>query len=128
MLWLIALFAATNAPVSVGKLDWDSLPLMRPRGTIDGLKIIEAFRTIVRSKSCDLKGATGDDFKKIRVRYAALLKSDGQVERIVVEDVGCRPLEKLTAAIALRLTIKVDPLGSDRTQWYSSAVRFDGVS
>jgi hypothetical protein len=127
MLAFMILAAVANIPVSVGILDWDSIPVMKPRGVPSGIDAIGAFRTIVRGKTWDLKGATEDDFRGTTVRYAAFLKPDGRVESLLIEDVGCRSLERLVGAMALKLTSKADPTGSSQTQWYRSSVRFEGV-
>ena len=126
ILVMALLSAAAQIPVSIGKAAWDAAPAMHPRGVPSGIDANESFRSIVRSKACDLKGATETDFKHSRVRYAALLEPDGTVERLLIEDVGCRPLEQLVAALALQMTTKVDPPGGNEAAWYQAGVRFDG--
>jgi len=128
MIAVLALAAtATQIPVLIGKAEWAAAPAMRPRGDPSRIDANEEFRSILRSNECDLHGATGTDFKKTTVRYAAFLKPDGTVERLLIEDVGCRPLEKLVGAMALEMTTKVDPPGGSEAAWYQAAVRFDGA-
>ena len=130
--------AVANAPtppaddeigVVVGIAKWEtmaSLKLKRyPQDFAQGAGA--NVRGIIDRNACSLAGVSKDRYD-IMIRYALRLSPDGRIERALIEDLGCRPLEQLIASMILQKKFRqaIEPPGGTEARWHRSGVMFSG--
>ena len=128
-----ALAATPTAPTSdtvqiyVGRADWSAFPAPRlaPRPLPTGAMINRVER-ILRDRECVIRGQSARRFD-ITVPYLVLLEPNGTAARVVVEDLGCRPIEDLVGLIVVELGEHGDfrPTGEQEARWYASDLNFN---
>lgn len=124
-------YAEAEPPLAVGSANWDSMPDLRVGGTVrqDARRLNDAVSSIFASRKCSLGAASADRYQ-LEVRYALRLAPDGRVERLLVEDKGCRPLELLVASMALDSDFlrAIEAPGGSEPRWYAARARFSARS
>ena len=126
-LMMLAGAGASQPPVHVRTMDWDSMaPLNVRAGSFNGSAARVHLNDIINKKQCDLKGAEVGDYKNLTVRYALLLTPEGHIKEVVVEPTNCRPLEALVAAMVIapdKVRRMIAPGGAKET-WYRGRIVF----
>jgi len=111
-------------PVQVGHAKWDRLPSLTLRSGAPSTPV-EAAVEVADRRLCDTKGISPSRVD-VTVRYALFVTPDGRAERVLVEDVGCRPLEAAVAAAAINVDARrLVPPGGSTARWYGNAAAFD---
>ena len=124
LIGLMALAAATSAPVTVGKFNATAFPKAVLRDRRMPVEDLTARADIImKAKVCSIPGQSIDNYA-ITVPYAVLLQPSGAISKVVVHDVGCPDLEILTGQVANELGKAGDfkPTGASGEQWYVSEV------
>lgn len=104
-LFMIAAAAAALNPsvpanIDVGEANWSSYPLLETANlAIPNGEMVGQVERLLQRDVCTFEGQSGRRFD-IDVNYAIALDPQGNATRIVVEDVGCRPLELMVGRIA----------------------------
>lgn len=103
--------------IDVGEANWNNYPrlvtenLAVPNGTM-----VTRVQRMMQNGECSFEGQRPRRFS-IDVNYAVRLDARGNATQIVVEDVGCRPLELMVGRIAadivrsgfVRVTLPSEP-------------------
>lgn len=115
--------------VVVGTAKWETMPhftMKRISGDF-GAGAGPTFRGIIDRKACSFPGVTARRYD-VSIRYALRLSPDGRIERAMIEDLGCRPLEHLIASMILQKEFRqaIEPPGGTDARWHKSMVRFSG--
>jgi hypothetical protein len=89
------------ADIDVAEANWNSYPRLQTTEllAIPSGEMIGRVQQMIQSGQCRFEGQRMRRFN-IDVNYAVELDSAGNATRIVVEDVGCRPLEQMVGQIA----------------------------
>ncbi len=99
--------------------------LIKVERSLPHAEMTHRVQKILESGTCRLPDQSGRRFD-ILVPYAALLKSDGTAQKVVVGEVGCAPLEVLVGQVvvgqAARKDFRVQHTQGDR--WYVSELYF----
>lgn len=112
--------------IVVGKANWEtmaSLSLSKRARTANSL-LTDVGRAL-KTGNCVIGNARPAKFN-IQVRYALQMSPNGDVHKMLVEDVGCRPLEHLVSEIVLKPPFRngIDPPGGTEKKWYASGMWF----
>lgn len=120
--------AASQSPVAVGTANWASMQNMPINSFLRQRSpyLNAAVNSIVEKRTCFFGADFSSDSYDIDIHYAMQLTPEGKVERILVEDKGCRPLETLIASLLLdeRFRARIKAPGGTDSRWYSSMIRF----
>lgn len=126
LLTLTTLLAAPAVAqtVETGHANWAKLPPLKRKDSRVAPPIDWTSR-ILASGECKMPGQRPDKFD-IDVPYAALVEPDGTVRRIVIQEIGCPPLETMvgTALVAMVKRGEVKPTGRNRASWFADRVNF----
>jgi hypothetical protein len=123
---LIAATPATAQTLEVGRIKWDALPTLKIKDRwIPAGDMVVKVEEILKAKECTIVGQSADDFD-ITVQYALHIDPNGKTDRILVSDIGCRPIESLVGGIvAGRVELgDVLPTGKSEAMWYGSKMNF----
>ena len=126
MLIMLLLAAANSAPIEVGKFDPAAFPsAIKVDRRIPQAELIERADRIMKSGRCSFPGQKVDRYS-ITVPYAVLIEPSGNVDKLVVKEVGCPELELLTGQVANELAKARDfrPTKTAAAQWYVSEVDY----
>jgi hypothetical protein len=105
MMMLMLAAAAALSPavpdnIDVAEANWDSYPrLVTEHLAIPNGEMVGRVQRLMQRDVCEFEGQSGRRFN-IDVNYAVTLDPQGNATRILVEDVGCRPLELMVGRIA----------------------------
>lgn len=112
--------------VVVGTANWKSMGslTLNKKARTAGSLLNDVGRAL-KAGSCAIGDARPAKFN-IQVRYALQMSPNGDVHKMLVEDVGCRPLEDLVAEIVLKPPFRngIDPPGGAEKKWYTSGMWF----
>ena len=128
---LQAVQAATPAEptIEVGRATWDGFERLNSRLSLPTVNMIDAVQDILRSRQCPSIAQPINDFD-ITVNYAVRFDEANRPQRIVVQEMGCRPLENLVAG-AVRDIIRhsyIDVPATGTARWYGSSINFNLAS
>ena len=132
---LIAALAAAQAPdtstptLEVGQANWSQFDRLGTRLEVPTATMIGAVQGILRSRACPRLPQRTDRFD-FTVNYAVRFDANNRAERIVVQEMGCRPLEELVSGI-VRDMIRyrmVDVPSTGAARWYGNAINFNLAS
>ena len=119
--------AGTGVQVDVGRANWGAMPQLQrePRPMVLE-PMVRTVETILRERQCSFAGQTAQRFN-ITVPYAVQLQPDGGAARILVGDVGCRPLETYVGSLAMALAAEGNFRATRATPgtWYGSSFNFN---
>ena len=133
-LLIVALQAAQPATpaeptIEVGRATWDGFERLNSRLSLPTLRMIAAVQDILRSRQCPSIRQRVNEFD-ITVNYAVRFDEANRPQRIVVEEMGCRPLENLVAGTVRDLIrhrfVEVPATGTAR--WYGNSINFNLAS
>ena len=113
----LLLIQAVPDAIDVGEANWNNYPrlvtenLAVPNGTM-----VTRVQRLMQNGECSFEGQRPRRFS-IDVNYAVRLDARGNATQIVVQDVGCRPLELMVGRIAgdivrggfIRVTLPSEP-------------------
>jgi hypothetical protein len=118
---------AVDIQVDVGRANWARMtPLPAVNRPMNMEVMAATLQTILRERQCQIAGATPRSFN-VDVPYAVQLQPDGRVSRILVGDIGCRPLETYVGSLVTELAREGVYRASGNTQarWYGSSFNFN---
>jgi hypothetical protein len=132
--FLLAALAA-QAPqaeprIEVAQANWASFERINSRLTVPTNRMVDEVEQLLRRGECRMPGQRPRDFN-ITVNYALRLDESNRPERIVVQDIGCRPLETLVGGIVsdmVRHNYFNMPTAAGGTRWYGNSINFNLAS
>jgi hypothetical protein len=97
-----------NVQIDVGRADWSTFPNLEPepRNLPTGAMLTRV-ETLLRERECVIEGQTYRRFD-ITVPWLVQVEPDGRLTRLVVADMGCRPLEVYVATLIVALAQRGD--------------------
>lgn len=123
----LVLFSASAAaqPVDVGTGDWSSIPEARTRGEFRMNDAqMDMIEQVAAEGRCNVPGL---ERRRVDINVPFLIRfaEDGEVERIVLQDLSCPQLEIALGAALLQLAEAGEyrPSGQPRG-WYRSQIGF----
>jgi hypothetical protein len=128
---LAALLIGISVPaaaqtVETGRANWTKLPKLETGNRmLDYAPLAAEVERMLKEKQCTLPGQSARRFD-ITIPYAVLVEPNGQISRVLVSDMQCKPLEALVgeAAIAIAQGVQPGP-GAQKALWYASEVNFN---
>ena len=117
--------AASAAPaLEVGKADWSKMPkLVSSAGSLPYEEMVGGVEQLLASGQCEIRGQSYRRFD-INVPYAVKIDASGAASRIVVAEMGCKPLESLVGNLVADMAERGDFRGATKPGWYSSKINF----
>jgi len=107
--------------IDVGKAAWDKFPtLAASANSTDYAALSMLVSEILASGKCTVANQSAKHFD-ITVPYAAMVEPDGKISRILVSDIGCRPIEELVGYTVLTRARSGEftPTGQAKARWYA---------
>ena len=106
---------------------WDAYPRLRTEElAIPSGDMVRRVQLMLQQNECDFDGQSARRFS-ININYAVMLDPQGNASRIIVQDVGCRPLELYVGRIAADILrsgyVRVSP--PERASWYGNRINFN---
>ena len=131
-MFLIAAAAAAMSPsvpanIDVAQANWNSYPrLVTEHLAIPNGEMVGRVQRLMRDDQCDFEGQSARRFN-IDVNYAVELDPQGNATRILVQDVGCRPLELMVGRIASDIVARgfVRTAAPAETTLYANTINFN---
>ncbi|MFN3725312.1 MAG: hypothetical protein ACK4SZ_03300 [Allosphingosinicella sp.] len=130
-LLIIALQAAQTATppeatIEVGRANWEGFQRLNSRLPLPTERMVVEVQNILRSRQCPSINQSINHFD-ITVNFAVRFDEANRPLRIVVEEMGCRPLESLVGG-AVRDIIRhrfVDLPNTGAARWYGNSINFN---
>jgi hypothetical protein len=118
--------AATQPRIEVAQANWAAFERIDSRLTVPTTRMIETVESVMRSGACNLPGQRLRRFN-FNVSYAIRFDEAARVERVVVEDIGCRPIEEMVGgAVSDMLRHSMFVLPQQRaSRWYGNRINFN---
>jgi hypothetical protein len=136
---LLALYALVSTPtattvsvpadvqIDVGQAQWATFPDLRPapRNLPTGAMLTRV-ESILKDRECEMRGQSHRRFD-ITVPWLVQVEPDGRLSRLVVADMGCRPLEVYVATLIVALAQRGDirPPAAREQRLYASEFNFN---
>jgi hypothetical protein len=99
---------AADVQIDIGRADWTHFPQLHPEPRDLPLgEMLVRMERILRNRECTLPGQTVRRFD-VTVPWLIQVEPDGRVSRVVIADVGCRPLETYVADLIVNLAHRGD--------------------
>lgn len=113
--------------IDVGEANWNNYPrLVTENLAVPNGAMVTRVQRMMQNGECTFEGQRPRRFS-IDVNYAVRLDSRGNATRIVVEDVGCRPLELMVGRIAANIVregyVRVSPPAEPA--YYANRINFN---
>ena len=116
-----------NVQIDVGQAQWATFPELdpEPRDLPTGAMLTRV-ESILRGRECEMRGQTWRRFD-ITVPWLVQVEPDGRLSRLVVADMGCRPLEVYVATLVVALAQRGDirPAIGSEPRIYASEFNFN---
>ena len=129
-LLLIAAAAALSptvpANIDVGQAPWTNYPRLQTENlAIPSGEMVGRVQRMLRD-GCEFEGQSARRFN-IDINYAVALDPQGNATRILVQDVGCRPLELMVGRIASDIVARgfVRTTAPSETTMYANTINFN---
>jgi len=133
MLSLMAAALIANTPSVPANIEvasnasWGAYPRLRTEEiTVPSGDMVRRVQLMLQREECEFEGQSARRFD-IDVNYAVMLDPQGNASRIIVEDVGCRPLELYVGRIAADIMrsgyVRVTPPAAP--SWYGNRINFN---
>ncbi len=128
----LAMVAAAWAPSPVGVpvaiADFRTAglpPLIKVERSMPRAEMTKRVEDILQSRQCTIEGQQAGNFDVV-VPFAILIGADGIARKIVVDKLGCNPLEMLVAQIVVAQAARGDFVvkPGNTEQWFGSDVYF----
>jgi hypothetical protein len=132
---LVALAALLSSPspvaedvrIDIGRADWTQFQQLdpQPRGLPLGEMLVRMER-ILRNRECAMPGQNVRRFD-VTVPWLIQVEPDGTLSRVMIADVGCRPLETYVADLIVNLARRGDirPPAAAEQRVYASDFNFN---
>ena len=122
---LLASASATAATVEVASGDWSNIPEMRQMVDSIDSNAVAAIHESIESGECVIEGQRKGDLD-MTVPFLVKFNTDGSVDRLVLEKIGCEKAEGILAGALLKLIDRGSfrPVGGMQEGWYRSSVSF----
>jgi hypothetical protein len=117
---------ATAQSIDVGHANWDKFPRLKTADRrLPYDLLVGKVEQMLASDQCQLQGQSPRKFD-IVVPYAVLLDEQGRASRIVVNDLGCPPLETMVGTLVADMSRLGDFTGGapEKPRWYASVINF----
>ena len=106
---------------------WDAYPRLRTEAiTVPSGDMVRRVQLMLQQNECEIDGQSPRRFS-IDVNYAVMLDPQGNASRIIVQDIGCRPLELYVGRIAADIMrsgyVRVTPPA--QPSWYGNRINFN---
>ena len=131
MLALVVAALALNPTVpeniDVAEANWNAYPrLETPVLAIPNGEMVTRVQRLMQSGECSFEGQRPRRFS-IDISYGVQLDSTGNATRILVQDIGCRPLELMVGRIAADIVRQgwVRTAPPERPTIYASRINFN---
>ncbi len=121
--------APAEPTIEVGRASWAGFERLNSRLSLPTVSMIASVQDILRSRQCPAIAQPINDFD-ITVNFAVRFDQANRPLRIVVEEIGCRPLELLVAG-AVRDLIRhryLDVPNTGTARWYGNSISFNLAS
>ena len=127
-LLIAALIAANHTPgtIEVARADWSAFaPLQTADLAIPNGHMIMRVERMVRGQCRPLQQANWKF--NFDINYAVMLDPQGHATRIIVEDIGCRPIETYVGNVVASLVEQGYVLTAPpaQPQWFTSRINFN---
>lgn len=133
MFSLIAAALLASAPTIPANIEvasrasWDAYPRLRTEEiTVPSGDMVRRVQLMLQQDECQFEGQSARRFS-IDINYAVMLDPQGNASRIIVQDVGCRPLELYVGRIAADIMtsgyVRVTPPSAPT--WYGNRINFN---
>jgi len=116
-----------NVQIDVGHAPWTSYPDLRPHPRdLPVGAMLTRVESILKERECQMRGQTHRRFD-ITVPWLVQVEPDGRLSRLVVADMGCRPLEVYVATLVVALAQRGDirPALDTEPRIYASEFNFN---
>ena len=121
-----ALSGAVPANIDVGQANWTNYPRLETDNlAIPSGQMVGRVQRMLRGE-CEFEGQSARRFN-IDINYAVALDPEGNATRILVQDVGCRPLELMVGRIASDIVARgfVRTAAPTETTMYANTINFN---
>lgn len=121
-----ALSGAVPANIDVGQANWTNFPRLETENlAIPSGQMVGRVQRMLRGE-CEIDGQSARRFN-IDINYAIALDPQGNATRILVQDVGCRPLELMVGRIASDIVARgfVRTAAPAETTIYANTINFN---
>ena len=122
-------FGQTGVPenIDVAQANWNNYPrLETPTLAIPNGEMVTRVQRLMQRGECSFQGQSARRFS-IDISYGVQLDPSGNATRIIVQDIGCRPLElmvgRIAADIVRRGWVRTAPPASPTI--YASQINFN---
>ncbi|HET9428116.1 MAG TPA: hypothetical protein VFO69_07140 [Allosphingosinicella sp.] len=130
---LVAAALIANTPSVPSQIEiasnasWDVYPrLVTEDIAVPNGEMVRRVQLMLQRDECEFAGQSSRRFD-INVSYAVMLDPQGNATRIIVQDVGCRPLELYVGRIAADIMrngyVRVSP--PSQPSWYGNRINFN---
>jgi len=131
-MFLIAAAAAAMSPsvpanIDVAEANWNAYPrLVTENLAVPNGEMVGRVQRLMQRDQCEFEGQSARRFS-IDVNYAVELDPQGNATRILVQDVGCRPLELMVGRIASDIVARgfVRTTPPSETTLYANTINFN---
>ena len=133
MAFFLTLAAMAMAPtipnqIDVVRANWRAYPTLETSSnlTIPNSEMVGRVQEILAEGQCRIEGQSPRAFD-FDVNYAVRLDPQGNASRIIVEDIGCQPLEHLVGEVVGGIILQGFVRSSPPPQpsWYASRINFN---
>lgn len=122
-----ALSGAVPANIDVGQANWTNYPRLETENlAIPSGQMVGRVQRMMQRDECEFEGQSARRFN-IDINYAVALDPQGNATRILVQDVGCRPLELMVGRIASDIVARgfVRTAAPSETTMYANTINFN---
>ena len=116
-----------DVQIDVGQANWSTFPGLRPEPrNLPVGAMLARVETLLRDRECVIQGQNHRRFD-ITVPWLVQVEPDGRLSRLVVADMGCRPLEVYVATLVVALAQRGDirPPAEPVQRIYASEFNFN---
>jgi hypothetical protein len=123
------MFAAAPAfaqTVEVGSANWENLPPIQSKPSrLNQAEMVAQIEAMLRKRECVIPNQSMYSFDLL-VPYAVQLNPQGKVERVLVGQMDCKPLEQLVGVAVLAKSDMGEflPTGENKPRWYGGTLGF----
>lgn len=126
---LMAQQPAAAPAIEIGRAPWANLERIEPTVGLPTPSLVGKVQQILRQNQCHLPGQRASRFD-FTVNYAVRFDDHNQVERVLVQDMGCELIEVLVGNMVTQMLqndlFRLPAMRRDR--WMSNSVNFNLVS
>jgi len=117
--------------IEVAQANWQQFERIGSRLSVPTSRMIDEVVEILLRGECSLPGQRPRDFN-ISVNYALRVDEANQPQRIVVQDIGCRPIEALVGGAVSDMIrhdyFEMPAAAGAGPRWYTNTIQFNLAS